>query len=149
MFRKILIATDLRPLSEVAVRAGLQLAREQGAHVVLMTVVQKPHEADWFEPLFDAELASLHSVVGRLQGAAETRLEERMQAERAGAPEGAPSYEVVVRVGRAAAQIVEVGAELGVDLIVMSTRGRVGTIGSTAEQVVREAHRPVLVIPQA
>ena len=57
--------------------------------------------------------------------------------------------EVIVH-GDAAAEIVRVASERGVDLIVVSSHGRTGLgriiFGSTAEAVVRHASCPVLVV---
>jgi nucleotide-binding universal stress UspA family protein len=58
-----------------------------------------------------------------------------------------------IRSGRPDAEIVEAAREAGVDLIAMSTHGRSGLgrllFGSVAEQVLRHADVPVLMIRQA
>ena len=54
------------------------------------------------------------------------------------------------RMGRPGAEILKASKELGSDLIVMGTHGRTGLqhllLGSTAAQVLRGAHCPVLVV---
>jgi len=56
----------------------------------------------------------------------------------------------LVRVGEATTGIIETAKELGIDLIILSTHGRKGMarlfLGSTAEQVVRRAPCPVLIV---
>ena len=56
----------------------------------------------------------------------------------------------VVREGTPFVEIVRLGKEMDIDLIVMPTHGRTGIshliIGSTAERVVRKASCPVLVV---
>ena len=52
-----------------------------------------------------------------------------------------------MRQGRAPDEIAAVAAQRACDLIVIGTRGRPDTLGSVAEQVVRIAGRPVLVVP--
>jgi nucleotide-binding universal stress UspA family protein len=56
----------------------------------------------------------------------------------------------VVTMGHAASNIVAVAEQIGADVIVLSTQGRSGLkrflIGSTAEQVVRHAKCPVMVV---
>jgi nucleotide-binding universal stress UspA family protein len=54
--------------------------------------------------------------------------------------------DAIVKDGRAVDSIVSTAAERDCDLIVIGTRGRPTTLGSVAEQVVRSANRPVLVI---
>ncbi len=64
-----------------------------------------------------------------------------------------PAYRIMTRKGNPAAVIVAVGEELGADLIVMPTHGHQGVqrmiLGNVAEQIVREAGRPVLTIGSA
>jgi nucleotide-binding universal stress UspA family protein len=59
--------------------------------------------------------------------------------------------EFVVRVGKPAAEILDVAATRKADLIVMGSHGRSGVrklfFGSTTERVLRETVRPVLVTP--
>ena len=57
------------------------------------------------------------------------------------------SADPLVRDGRAAESIAAAAADRDCDLIMIGTRGRPATLGSVAEQVVRTAGRPVLVIP--
>jgi nucleotide-binding universal stress UspA family protein len=56
----------------------------------------------------------------------------------------------ILRAGPAAAEIVRAARDFGSDLIVLSTNGHTGLarviLGSTAEQVVRLAPCPVLVV---
>jgi nucleotide-binding universal stress UspA family protein len=55
-----------------------------------------------------------------------------------------------VRQGTAAESVTNAEAEYGADLVIMSTHGRTGLshllLGSVAEQVIRTARCPVLVI---
>jgi universal stress protein A len=59
--------------------------------------------------------------------------------------------ETVISVGSPVEQVNECVRSHGVDLVVTSTHGRTGLkgvfIGSTAEQIVRHAICPVLVVP--
>lgn len=60
-------------------------------------------------------------------------------------------FETVVRDGTPVSEICTCAEKRDVDLIVTATHGRTGfkhlLMGSVAEQVVRHAHRPVLVVP--
>jgi nucleotide-binding universal stress UspA family protein len=63
---------------------------------------------------------------------------------------GATIAETHLRLGRPDAQIVQVGEEIGADLIVLGSRGHGGVrralMGSVSDGVVRYAHCPVLVV---
>jgi nucleotide-binding universal stress UspA family protein len=67
------------------------------------------------------------------------------------APEMAGRVETLTRGGAVVDTIVEAAHELGAGLIAMATRGRHGILdalrGSTTEQVLRRAERPVLAVP--
>jgi nucleotide-binding universal stress UspA family protein len=60
------------------------------------------------------------------------------------------SVQMRVRIGRPATEIVAAARECNADLILLSTHGRTGLtrrlVGSTAEEVVRLAHCPVMVV---
>lgn len=60
-------------------------------------------------------------------------------------------FETVVKDGTPVSEICAVAEQRDVDLIITATHGRTGfkhlLMGSVAEQVVRHAHRPVLVVP--
>ncbi len=64
---------------------------------------------------------------------------------------GDPSWELEVRPGEPHRTIVEVADEINADLIIMASHTRTGLsrilMGSVAEDVLRHAHRPVLVVP--
>lgn len=64
--------------------------------------------------------------------------------------EGVAPFELIIRAGDPAAEIVHAAKELRVDLVVMATHGRTGLdhmlLGSVAERVVRECRKPVLTV---
>lgn len=66
---------------------------------------------------------------------------------------GRVKYEVMIRSGNPADVILKAAEDVGPDLIVMTTHGRVGlarlVLGSVTEQVVRESKRPVLTVTPA
>jgi nucleotide-binding universal stress UspA family protein len=63
---------------------------------------------------------------------------------------GGTVTEAHLRLGRPDDQIIEVGEELGVGLIVIGSRGHGGVrralMGSVSDSVIRHAHCPVLVV---
>jgi nucleotide-binding universal stress UspA family protein len=131
--KNILVATDFSPMSEHALRLGGALARDYGARLFAVHVVQPPvavyAETAVFveEPDFSSARESLHAL--RIPG---VDVEYRLM-------EGDP-----------AATIVQVATDLHCDLIVIGTHGRAGVVrvlmGSVAEDVLRKAPCPVLTV---
>jgi nucleotide-binding universal stress UspA family protein len=136
---KILVPTDFSKCSQAAFEYGLRLARDFGAELRLVHVIN-PHAypfGDKYAALDPAEL------IWETEGAAQKRMRSMLARARA-------RYCVQVIYGSPATQICDV-ANKDVDLLVISTHGRTGLghilIGSVAEHVVRYARCPVLVIP--
>jgi nucleotide-binding universal stress UspA family protein len=147
MFKQILVATDLLPTSLPALRTALRLAHEQGARLVALYVVEVwMVERQWFTTITDDDIAFHRSFLKREEEASLRELDEQTKLARA---EERLELHVdsIVKDGQAADCIVASSAERTCDLIVIGTRGRPTTLGSVAEEVVRRAGRPVLVIP--
>ena len=137
-FEKILCPLDLDSESLLALECARDLALKTGATIYLLNAARTP------APDMDAPVA-----IGphpHWDQTARRRLEqivgEHLQSK--------VPYQIIVRDGIPETVIVEAAAELGVDLIVMTTRGRSGLahfiLGSVAETVIREAACPVLTI---
>ena len=147
VYRSILVATDLLPTSLPALRAGLRLAEEQGTKVGVLYVVEVwMVERQWFTTITEDDIAFHRAFLKREEDAAlrevteqirRTSSEDRLEV----------SADALVRDGQAAKAIAAVATERDCDLIVIGTRGQPTTLGSVAEQVVRTAGRPILVIP--
>ncbi len=64
---------------------------------------------------------------------------------------GGVKFETEIKFGSPAQKICRHGVKEGADLILTSTHGRTGLshvlLGSTAEQIIRYARLPVLVVP--
>jgi nucleotide-binding universal stress UspA family protein/predicted transcriptional regulator len=139
---RLLIPLDGSPLAERA----LDLARElDGAATLVLTRVVAP--VTHFIP--DAEGATTFvDTIGtrRVVDEAEAYLRQVEQS----LQERGARTEVSVRRGAAASEIHAAAHELQADLIVMATHGRVGPgrwfLGSVADQVVRQADLPVLLV---
>jgi nucleotide-binding universal stress UspA family protein len=136
-FKKILIAVDSGPIAARAFDLGMGLAKEVGAELGLITVVDSIRLA---APSVDAAALQLLPLARE-----EARqLLDKMVAKSGGQAkafqsEGAPGDEIV-----AAAK------SFGADLIVIGSHGRGGIgrvlMGSVAEAVMRHAPCPVLVV---
>ena len=64
---------------------------------------------------------------------------------------GSVKFTAMIKTGSAAQKVCRYALTIGADLILTATHGRTGLphvfIGSTAEQIVRYAKSPVLVVP--
>jgi nucleotide-binding universal stress UspA family protein len=138
--KRILVATDLSPESDEALMDAIALAREAGAALEILYVLELEVEQYPLGFAFAGDHAGLMTYV------------ERELARRAElASQAGVSCSVKALEGNAATDIVDYGDEVGADLIVVGTHGRKGLIhallGSVAEKVVQRAKCPVLTIP--
>lgn len=138
--RSILVPTDFSEGSKKALRSALAMAKDSGATITLLHVV---------EPVALPELAALPVLLENDKVAASAKASLRRMCEREGVP-AARLDRVLVRTGSAFHEITEAARTLKADLIVIATRGHTGLkhvlLGSTAERVVRHAPCPVLVV---
>jgi nucleotide-binding universal stress UspA family protein len=132
--RKILLATDGSEDAELAGLAAAKLSVEAGAELHVVHAWQSvPH------PVVDAE--SYEEEAARIL---------REQAERV-ADAGAAVREAHLVMGPPVDAILDLGEEIGADLLVVGSRGhgRLGRLilGSVSTKVLRLAEGPVLVYP--
>lgn len=153
MYRKILVPLDGSPLAEEILKPAGELGRQLGAELLLLRVIE-PAVLDRF-PLADdasglwgqALLKSLDEQDTAVRQEAEAYLEGLARRLRL---EGSTvQSRVVCRESPSAAILEQVRAETA-DLIALATHGRRGIarlfLGSVAEQVLREAPVPVLLL---
>jgi nucleotide-binding universal stress UspA family protein len=144
MYRKILVPVDGSPTSARGLREALALAKDQRAKVRLVHVVDEGlaigvvEAGIEFEDLVDGLVKNGKAILQRA----------RRSAEKQGVRAEGVLYEKVA--GSAADSILREARKWGADLIVMGTHGRRGVrrvvLGSDAEQVVRTATVPVLLV---
>ena len=141
--KRILCPTDFSDCSRASLEFAIELAQRLGASVRLLHVFQLPQYAGFEDGLTMA--AASAEIFVSLRKKAEEELRTLVELCRQGGV--AATAEQVD--GAPHAEIVKLSAE--VDLVVMGTHGRTGlprlVLGSTAERVVRLAHRPVLTVP--
>lgn len=134
MLKKILVATDLSSRSELAVQRAALLARQHGAELIVLNVVDDDQPAD----IIEQEIGQAEDVL-------------RQQADRlADLPAGKPVVKVLP--GDAFNTIVETGQEMAADVLVMGAHRKqilkdIFT-GTTLERVIRTGHLPVLMVNQ-
>jgi len=141
MYRRILVPVDGSPTSNKALVAALEMAREGGGRVRLVHVVDELAYLTGFEP----SAIIIDTVRTQAQKVATAALEI---ANAAGVP---AESDVIDRPGDRLGDVVAAEArKWEADLIVVGTHGRRGfsraLLGSGAEQVIRMAPVPVLVI---
>lgn len=139
-YSKILIAVDSSEYSMKAAKRGLELAHQLNAKAALIFVVEKSKAIGNIDAGIMPETALIV-----LKKEAEQTLDELASMYNGKdvikfMPEGHPINEIVKT-----AEIWEA------DLIVMGTHGRTGLkhlfMGSVAEQIIRHAKIPVIVVP--
>lgn len=139
--RTILVPVDFSACSRKALQYAIPLAREFGAAIALIHVVHVNYAAG---PEFGAMDFPL--VEADLRKNAEGELAKLAAAE----IQGQVAFVCLVRSGLEVIEIVDAAKKLESDLIVISTHGRTGLkhvfMGSVAENVVRLAPCPVLVV---
>jgi nucleotide-binding universal stress UspA family protein len=132
-FNRALCAVDLSPQSEIAVWLAIDLMQSP-VQLTLLHVLES-------SSFYNEELAPVE-VDTRL----DTSIEDELDRWRSTLPIPTVSE---LRVGRADLEILMTAENPVFDLVVVATHGRVGLrrmiLGSVAETVVRQAHRPVLV----
>lgn len=142
-FQKILVPLDFSECSRVGLDYALEFAREFGSSLLLFhsVVIHSYALSDEYTAL------EVPNILSQQQDYAD----EEMARWRREIEKEFGKVEAKVGVGSPVEQIDECVRTEGVDLIVTSTHGRTGLkrafIGSTAEQIVRHAPCPVLVVP--
>jgi universal stress protein A len=138
--QNILVAVDFSDYSKTALQYATFLAEGFGATLTLVHAV---------EPYVYPEDLSAGFTIEEIDARWMQKHKEKLEALRRTIKEGIPST-VVVTMGTAWNQIVEMAKSWNADMVVIGTHGRTGLkhalLGSTAERVVRHAACPVLVV---
>jgi nucleotide-binding universal stress UspA family protein len=142
--KRILIPTDFSDVSEAALRYGLMLSGRLGSSLHLLHVLE--------DPLSNTALAQGYALPTDFIQQVERNARERLGKLLTEKERVTFRAEGTIREGSPFVEIVRYAREQQIDLIVMGTHGR-GPIahmllGSVAEQVLRKAPCPVLVVRQ-
>ena len=141
-WKNVLAATDFSPLGDAAVATAASIVRSGGTALSIVHVTDPP--PPFSQPLLDrigpADPDELWTREARRSMA---RLLGRLRSD-------FPATRGFVRVGTPWREVVRLSEELGADGIVLGSVGHSAIerllLGSTAEGVVRNASRPVLVV---
>lgn len=141
MLKKILVPVDFSSRSEKALQYAVPFARQFGARVTLLHV----------DEINYPEIACFGVVdTAQLQSDVEKQALKKLNI--LGREKASPEWltEPIFRCGNAAHRIVEAAEEMETDLIIISTHGYTGMkhvlLGGTAENIVRHAPCPVMVV---
>jgi len=133
--KKILVATDFSPRSRYAVQRATQLARALDAKLSVLQVIE-PKFIPW------EGLEAPNEAIN-----AEDRMRQLVAQTAGGRLE---NYYPCTRSGKPFVEIIEAARSVQADLIVLGAHGkhffRDVFLGTTAEKVVRNGDRPVLVV---
>ncbi len=140
--KTILVPLDLSPRASKALHYARAFAAQFGSKLRLLHVT---------EPLaYPTDLGYAPVVSGELENELQEGSRERLQVIVDDLRQSGLSVEGALRVGRPHTEIAATAAELGADLLVLTTHGFTGLkhvlLGSVAERVVRHAPCPVLVV---
>ena len=147
-FAHVLIAVDDAQLSKQIIQPAVELARIDRSRLTLLHILHP-----WLAPL--QVLANAAGIPEMAEDAIRGRIEdaEPELAETAWSLDASlQDVTAHVQVGQwtVAADILNYASKYGVDLIALATRGRAGLpraiLGSTADEVIRRAQVPVLVL---
>jgi nucleotide-binding universal stress UspA family protein len=150
-FKRLLCAVDFSEPSLAALAFGCSLARESGAALTLLHVIEWP----WVEspaPAFDELPAGQAAQLAEFRRYLEASAMARLQALVPDAIQSRCTSQPAVTHGKPYVEILRVAGDVQTDVIIIGLHGRsaagVMLFGSTTNQVVRRATCPVLTLRQ-
>lgn len=146
MYRKILVPVDGSDISEQCLNQAIRLAKEQGAQLRVIYVIDDLVTDTLQSP------EALEEFLRATREMGENVLEAaKAKGQKAGVKTSTRLIEIAIFGDRVAQMIVKEAESWPTDLIVMGTHGRRGLshffMGSVAEGVLRSTRRQVLLIP--
>ena len=145
--RPILVPVDFSSHSEAAMVCAAELAESLGSTLVILHVVHDPGEAPGYY-----SIKGRGKQLRRMEDVAAEMLDDysrKMQNKHSGLPALKDATTMLV-VGLPVNRILESAEKIGARMIIMASQGRTGLahvlLGSKAEQVVRLAPVPVMIV---
>jgi universal stress protein A len=145
LFQRIIVATDLSPASEPALKEAIGLAKENGAELLIAHAYQPPSVV---------EAQSISAGVYEewdqsIRAGVKVRLQELVES---AAKEGVQAKSLIL-TGAPYEAIAEAARSKDADLVVLGTHGRKGVsrffLGSVAARVISTAPCPVMTVRAA
>jgi nucleotide-binding universal stress UspA family protein len=144
MFGTVLVGTDGSDRAERAVHAAVDVAKGQGARLVIAAAYREG------ERHRESVTSASAVAVGNLRDAAEQML---MRSARHAEEQGLSGVEWEARAGDPADVIIDIAAERDIDLIVLGNKGMTGArrylMGSVADKVSHHAPCSVMIVRTA
>jgi nucleotide-binding universal stress UspA family protein len=145
MYKRVIVPVDGSPTATKALVAALQLARDSGGRVRVIHVVEELAFVDGYD-MYGGQTGELLQV---MREAGDKVLDAALEIARSAGVEA--DKQLFDRFGERLGEVVASAArDWNADLIVLGTHGRRGIgrvlLGSGAEQIIRLAPTPVLVI---
>ena len=145
--RPILVPVDFSSHSEAALVCAAELAEKLGNELIILHVVHDPGEAPGYY-----SVKGRNKQLRRMEDVASEMLDDyfhKMQKKHSGLPALKDATTMLV-VGLPVNRILESAEKVDARMIVMASQGRTGLahvlLGSKAEQVVRLAPVPVMIV---
>ncbi len=141
---QVVVAYDFSPSSLEALGRAVEVAARAPQHVLhIISALDSHDRAMGTGPLKGVT----YDTADRIQ----KMILEEVTSAFAGRPTASEvQFFVHARIGKPATQILALATEVGADLIFIGSHGKTGLervlLGSVSEQVVREAHCPVMVV---
>jgi nucleotide-binding universal stress UspA family protein len=144
---KILVGTDLSPRSQVALTRAAYLAEEQEAALTALHVIPGAEGDQTFIDALRLEPALAAQTRAAIFQAAQAELERQLAALPA-----TPAAHAEVQAGSPYVKVIQKARADNADVIVLGAHGeefaRELLFGTTAERIIRNGDRPVLVVKQ-
>ena len=139
--QRMLVATDLSDISASIYQVAADLAARTKSEMIVAHIASPEEYAETLREVHLSVDEYLERFRSTIRFAVRKAIGERVPVQ----------AEVVMRARSVATDLLDLATRLHVDLIVMGTHGRTGVpralLGSVAEEVVRHAGLPVLVVP--
>ena len=148
--KPVLVPVDFSPHSAAALACAAELAETLGSNLVILHVVHDPGDAPGYYAV-----KGRNKQLRRMEDVAADMLKEFIQTmkdKHTALPALKQATSMLV-VGLPVNRILEAAEKIDARMIVMGSQGRTGLVhamlGSKAEQVVRLASRPVMIVKTA
>jgi nucleotide-binding universal stress UspA family protein len=144
MTARVLVATDLSPISDEALKQGEAFARLSGAKLGVVHVLPNVQPVNTFFPQLNvADETDFAELTGKVRSVLEERIRTVTGRDHT-------TVDIFIDVGLDYAEVIRRAEEYKASEIVIASLGKTGLrralLGSVAEKIIRYAHCPVLVV---
>ena len=145
--QKILVPFDFSNESNAALRAAAEIASRLEAKIYLLNVYEAPEEANDMYGFSEESLLNYKKLIDEVRKQNETKLNDVVSK----STFLKSAIEPLTKRGFVHKEIIDTVDELGIDLVVMGSKGTTAIeeylIGTNVEKIIQNVDCPVLVIP--